>query len=91
MKLQADAEHEEDDADLGQLLGDVGVGHEAGRVRTDERARQQVPNDRREARTLREIPEEEGRGEVAGQRQDEIKVMHVPLAAFVIAGSSRPV
>ena len=33
VKLQADAEHEQDDADLGELLGDAAVGDEARRVR----------------------------------------------------------
>ena len=32
VKLQADAEHQQDDADLGELLGDVRVGDEAWRV-----------------------------------------------------------
>ena len=77
VKLQADAEHEEDDADLGQLLGDIGVGHEAGRVRTDERAGQQVADDGRQARALGEVAEDEGRGEAAGQRQDQIEVVQV--------------
>ncbi len=61
MKLQADAEHEEDDADFGQLLGDVAVGHKAGRVRTHERAGQQVADDGREAGALGEIAEERAR------------------------------
>jgi hypothetical protein len=77
MKLQADAEHKEDDADLGQLFGDVAVGHKAGRVRTHERAGQQVAHDGREAGPLRQVAEHERGGERAGQRQDEIKVMHV--------------
>ena len=49
-----DAEHEQDDADLGELLGQRRVGDEAGRVRPDQRARQQVADDRRQAEALRE-------------------------------------
>jgi hypothetical protein len=40
VKLQADAEHQQDDADLGELLGDFGVGDKSRRVRAHERARQ---------------------------------------------------
>ena len=39
VEVQADAEHQQDDADLGQLLGQVAVGHEARRVRPDDDAR----------------------------------------------------
>ena len=47
VELEADAEHQQNDADLRQLLGQRGVGDEAGSVRTDQRARQQVTDDRR--------------------------------------------
>ncbi len=40
MKLQADAEHQKNDADFGQLLRDLCVRHESGRMRTDEHAGQ---------------------------------------------------
>ena len=58
MKLQADAEHQQDDADFGELFGDFGVGDEPGRVRTDQRARKQIADDRRQARALREVAED---------------------------------
>ena len=48
MELQADAEHQQDDADLGQLLGEVRVGDEARRVRADQRCRR--ADSRRSAR-----------------------------------------
>ena len=47
VKLQPDAEHQQNHADLGQLLGEMLVGHEAGRVRTDEDSREEIPDDRR--------------------------------------------
>ena len=48
MELQADAEHQQDDADLGELLGEMSVGDEARRVRADA---QSPPGDiRRSAR-----------------------------------------
>ena len=45
VELQADAEHQQDDADLGELLGEVRVGDEARRVRPDQRAGEQVADD----------------------------------------------
>ena len=44
-ELQPDAEHQQDDADFGELVGDVLVGDEARRERADDDAGQQVPDD----------------------------------------------
>ena len=76
VKLQADAEHQQDDADLGELLGDLRVGDESRRVRTDQRAREQIADDRRQARALREVAENQRGREAAGERQDQIEVVH---------------
>ena len=51
VELQADAEHQQDDADFGELFGDFRVGDEARRVRTDQRAGQR--DSRRSGRALR--------------------------------------
>jgi hypothetical protein len=48
VKLEADAEHQQDDADLRELLGERRVGREAGRVRPDDDAGEQVADDRRQ-------------------------------------------
>ena len=61
MELQADAEHQQDDADLGELLGDFRVGDESRRVRADQRTGEKVADDRREAGALREIAEDRAR------------------------------
>jgi hypothetical protein len=45
VELQADAEHEEDDPDLGKLVCQVFVGDEAGRIGADDESRDQVPHD----------------------------------------------
>ncbi len=47
VKLQANAEHEQDDADLGELFRNVRIGHEAGRVRADHDPGDQVADNRR--------------------------------------------
>ena len=55
VELQADAEHQQNDADLRELLGQRGVGDEARRVRADERPGQQVADDRRQPEPLGEV------------------------------------
>ena len=61
VKLQADAEHQQDDADFGELFGDFSVGDEPGRVRTDQRAREQVADDGGQTRALREVAKHQAR------------------------------
>ena len=76
VELQPDAEHQQDDADLGELLGQRRVGDEAGRVRPDQRAGQQIADDRRQAEPLRDVAEHQRRREAAGQRQDQVVGVH---------------
>ena len=45
MELQADAEHQQDHADLGELLRDRSIYGQTGRVRAEQRAGQQVADD----------------------------------------------
>lgn len=45
--MHADAEHEQNDADLGQLSRQVRVGDEAGREWTDGNAGDEIAHDRR--------------------------------------------
>ena len=45
VELQADAEHQQDDADLGELVGEVLVGDEAGRIGPDDEPGEQVADD----------------------------------------------
>ena len=79
MKLQSDAEHQEDHAHLRELLGEGGVGDEAWRVRADHDAGEQVADDRRQAEPMRDVPEDERRAEPAGQREDESQFFHAHL------------
>ena len=76
VKLQTDPEHQKDDADFRKLFRDFRVGDEPGCVRPDEGARNQVTDERRQAEPLREISEEQRGTEAAGQREDQIKVVH---------------
>ncbi|HEX2344385.1 MAG TPA: hypothetical protein VHI98_28185 [Vicinamibacterales bacterium] len=79
MKLHADVEHQEDDADFGELLGERAVGGESRRLRADHHAREEIPHDRRQPKPLGDVAEHEGRSETAGCRQDEVCTMHSAL------------
>ncbi len=58
MEVQAHAEHQEDDADLGERGGEIDVPHEPRRVGTDDDAGEQVADDRREADPVSEDAED---------------------------------
>jgi hypothetical protein len=72
MKLQTDAEHQQDHPDFRQLLGKRRIGDKARRVRPDEGAGQEVADDRRQADSLGDVAQEEGRGEPAGERENQV-------------------
>ena len=76
VKLKADAEHQQNDADFGKLFGDFRVGDESGSVRADQSAGKQIADDRGEAGAMCEVTQNQGGGEAAGQRQDQIQVVH---------------
>ena len=57
--MEADPEHQQDDADLGQLHRQPGVGDEPRRERADEDAREQIAGNRRNPQSLRQRPHEE--------------------------------
>lgn len=75
VEVEADPEHQENDPDVGQLLGDLGVRHEAGGERADGDAGDEIADDRREPEPLRHEPEEDRGREGAGQREDEVEVL----------------
>ena len=77
VELQADAEHQQDDADFGELLGEMRVGDEAGRVGTDDDAGEQVADDRRQAEPLRDVADDQRGAEAGRERQDEPGFRHV--------------
>ena len=63
VELQPDAEHQEDDSDLRQLLGQRTVRDEPWRMWPDERAGQKVADDRRQADATGDVAEQEGSGQ----------------------------
>jgi hypothetical protein len=80
MELEADAEHQQDDADLGQLLGQRGVGDETGSMRAHERPGEQVADDGRKTEALCEVAKYQRRTEAPRQREDEGVSMHIALS-----------
>src|SRR5206468_1581423 len=74
-KVEADAEHQQDDADLGELLGDAEVADETGRVRADGDAGEEVTDDGGEAEFLGGDAEDPGGGEGGGDGGDEGEVV----------------
>ena len=70
-EAEAHPEHEQDDTELGEFPGQVGIGDEAGRIGADQDARQKVAHDRRQAKPLGREPAEEGKGQADGDGRDE--------------------
>ena len=90
MEMQAHAEHEQDDADLGQLRGQPRIGHEARRMRPHQDARQQVTYQRRQTKLLGHEAEDEGCTKTAGKGQDQGNVVwHTHRRASSAPGSHR--
>ena len=70
-EVQPDAEHEQDHADLGQLRGEVRIGHESRRERTDHDPGHQEPGDGCDTQPVRDQAEHERRDEGTDQRRDQ--------------------
>ena len=73
--MQADAEHQQDHADFGELQRETGVGDEAGRVRADGDAGEKIADDRRQTEPLGEESESEGKHQGPHDGGDERGVM----------------
>jgi hypothetical protein len=73
--MQPDAEHEQDDAELGELLGKARVRDEAGGERPDENTGEQVSHDGREPQLLGYEAEDQGARQASGQSEDQGQVV----------------
>ena len=78
--MEPDAEHEEDHSQLGELGGDLRVGDEPGRVRPHRDPREEVAEDRREPKPVRDEatdqPREEADRDVHEERVVFERVLH---------------
>ena len=73
--MQADAEHQQHDADFGQLSGQVDIGDEAGCRRADHHPGQQVADQWRHAQAGGDEAEDQRQPEGGGDGGDEAEVM----------------
>jgi hypothetical protein len=73
--MQADAEHEQHHADLGELRCQPGVRHEPRSERPDEHAGEQVAHQRRQAHAGCQEAEHQGQAQAGGNRRDEGQVV----------------
>jgi hypothetical protein len=69
--VEANRKQQQDDADLGQLVGERLVRHEARRERSDERACQEVADQRGNAQPMRQEAEGKGHHEPSSNGRDE--------------------
>ena len=76
MELQADAEHQENHPNFGELVGDLLVGDEAGRVRSHEEPSEQVSDNGGQPESKAHVAARERGGQSASQGHDEIEVVH---------------
>ena len=70
MEMHPDAEHEQDDADLGELGRELRVGDEAGGIGTDDDAGEHVAHQRGQADPAGRPAQGERDGERAGEGRD---------------------
>ena len=70
-EMEPDAEHQQNDADLGELVGDVLVGDIAGRERPDQDAGEQIADQRRELEAMHQYAQGEGEHEADGEGGNE--------------------
>jgi hypothetical protein len=69
-EMQPHAEHQQDHADLGQLIGELYIRDEAGRMRADDHAGQQVAEDGRQSHAMHQQAEQERQPETRCNRCD---------------------
>jgi hypothetical protein len=69
--MEPHPEHHQHDAELGQLTGEMDVGHEAGRGRARYDAGDEVPDQRWHAEPGGQVPHDEGEPKAGGDRRDE--------------------
>ncbi len=74
-EMQPDAEHQQDDADFGELVGHVLVADIARRERPDQHAGEQIADQRRHAETMRQCAKREGQHEADDDQGDERRMV----------------
>ena len=75
-ELDTESEHQERDAEIGQQLHPIQVGHQAGRVRTDGQSREDVADQRGQPQALRDETADRGRAQRDHDVDDEANILH---------------
>ena len=83
--METDPEHQEHDTDLGKLIGNVNVGHESGRIGTDENACGKVSDEGGQVSLYRKKSADEREPQTGRDRANEGEIML--LARFPTAES----
>jgi hypothetical protein len=76
MKVKTDAEHQEDDTDLGELRSEMGISLESGRMFAQRDAGGEVADNGGEPQAFRYQTKDQRGGEPEGERGDERDVVH---------------
>ena len=74
-EMQAHSEHQQDHADLRQLLGQTQIGDEAGSEGADGDARQEITDDGRQMEPHGDEPAQQGEAQPGGDGGDQCDVM----------------
>jgi len=74
-EMQADAEHQQDDADFGELAREIGVSDKSRCERTQRHPGEEITDERRQAQPMGCQASEEGQHEPHGNRGDERDVV----------------
>jgi hypothetical protein len=72
VKLQADAEHQQDHPDFRELLGELLIGDVAGCIGPHQHAREQIADDRRQSGPVRDVSGRERGAQSSRQGQNQI-------------------
>lgn len=83
--MQADAEHQQDDADLGELFGEREVTGEAGGVRSDDETGNEVTDNRRKPKALARRPKISAA--ISPNAMVVMRVMSCPRRFFATRGT----
>ena len=73
--MKPDAEHQQHDADFGQLRGDRHISHKAWCGRADDNARDQLASQHRNLESLGDETQKPRHAEASGNRRDNVDVM----------------
>jgi hypothetical protein len=85
-EVQTNREEQQDDPDLGELVGQRLIGHVTGCEGTDQDAGEQIADQRRDAQPVRRETEPEREDEPRGDRRDEWRFVFRHRALHLVRG-----